>query len=491
MNLKQGLLVFLSLFTGIGFALDSVVDAKTYNPVFEKKIKDERQLEQLMIAFPKGADLHLHAAGAVRTETIIDMGLSGHYCIDPATQKASVLTKLGCEKGAIPFKTYLKNPEHRRVLLDAWSMEDFKESDKEDGKTHFFSTFDKFEIILMNDWPEAMADLALQASQNHIQYLELMLQAVGNKPLANDVGDTADVDHVLQNKAVQNYIQQNIAFFSQLNAKTELYKQEGAKAVKLAWVLEVRRNHPFKQVALDAIEAFAIANEVPDIVAINMVEAEYGKFAEKDYLKQMEFMASLHERYPNVMIVIHAGEVPQNMVKNSKVPHVLTALNLLHPVRIGHATTIEFENNHQKTLQLLSQKDVAVEINLSSNDEILGIKGKEHPLVRLLKQNVPVVLSSDDPGVSRNSLSHEYARAVVEHHLSLTDLIQVSRNSLTYSLLPGESIWMDARKNIPVPVCAHLHSKACEDFILEHPKALEQWRLEIRFSHFLKKYLSN
>lgn len=490
MSLKKDLLGIFLLFPCFCFGLDQAVDLNLYTSSFEKKIKDECQLEQLMTVFPKGADLHRHASGSVRTETIIQLGLSGNYCIDPLTHQASKLTKYGCEKGAIPFKTYLKNPNHHKELVQAWSMEGFNESDKEDGKTHFFKTFDKFEVILMNDWPEGMADIALQAHQNHIQYLELMLQAVGIKPLAKDVGDTTDVEHVLKNKAVQNYIRDNVAFFSQLNAKTELYTLPDAKSVKLAWILEVRRNHPFKQVALDAIEAFAIANEVPSIVAINMVEAEYGKYAEKDFLQQMELMASLHEQFPNVALVIHAGEIPKNVVKNTKVPHVLTTLNLLHPVRIGHATTIQLEKDHDKTLQLLSQKDVAVEINLSSNDQILGIKGSEHPLNYFIKHHVPVVLTSDDPGVSRNTLSHEYVRAVQEHYLGLSDLIQISRNSLTYSLLPGESIWMDSKHDKPVPVCTHFNSKSCEDFILENPKALEQWRLERRFAHFLSKYLT-
>jgi adenosine deaminase len=490
MSLKKVLFGILFISANSCFALEQVVDAKMYSTTFENKVKDERQLEQLMTVFPKGADLHRHASGSVRTETIIDLGLSGNYCIHPETHQASVLTSRGCTQGAIPFKTYLNNPNHRRELLEAWSMEGFKASKKEDGKAHFFSTFDKFEVILMHDWPEGMADIAYQAHQNHIQYLELMLQPVGDKPLAKEVGDTTDVKHVLKNKAVQDYIKENIAFFSQLNAKTELYTQADAKSVKLSWILEVRRNHPFKQVALDAIEAFAIANEVPDIVAINMVEIEYGKYAEKDYLQQMDLMASLHDQFPNVGLVMHAGEIPTDFVKDSKVPHILTALNVLHPLRIGHAATILLEEDHDKTLKLLSQKDVAVEINLSSNDQILGIKGREHPLNSFIKHHVPVVLSSDDPGVSRNTLSHEYARAVKEHHLSLSDLIQISRNSLTYSLLPGESIWMDARRDKPLAVCAHFNSKSCEDFILEHPKALEQWRLERRISHFLKKYLS-
>ena len=489
MNMLKCLFSICLIGAGSVFALDHVVDASIYNPSFAAKAKDDSQLAQLMNLLPKGADLHRHASGSVRTETIIKMGLLGHYCLQPQTHQVSKLSAQGCQQTAIPLKTYLKNPQHYRELLEAWSMEGFKPSATEDGKTHFFKTFDKFEIILMNDWPRGMADIAEQAYADHILYLELMLQAIGNKPLAHDVGDTENIKKVLKNKAVQAYIQSNKAFFSELNARTARYTQPEAKSVKLAWILEIRRNHPFEQVALDAIEAFAIASQVPDIVAINMVEPEYAPYAEQDYLIQMQFMASLHEKFPNVPIVIHAGETPRESLKNAKVPHIATALNLLRPKRIGHAASIKWEPDHLKTTQQLHQQDVAVEINLSSNDQILGIKGDDHALNYLIKHHVPLVLSSDDPGISRNTLAYEYFRAVKEHHLSIADLVQLSRNSLSYSLLPGKSIWRHARLQKPVAQCQHLSSTSCEAFILEHPKALEQWRLERKIAYFLKKYL--
>jgi adenosine deaminase len=55
--------------------------------------------------------------------------------------------------------------------------------------------------------------------------------------------------------------------------------------------------------------------------------------------------------------------------------------------------------------------------------------------------------------------------------------------------LPGKSIWRHARLQKLVAQCQHLNSTSCEAFILEHPKALEQWRLERKIAYFLKKYL--
>ena len=59
-----------------------------------------------------------------------------------------------------------------------------------------------------------------------------------------------------------------------------------------------------------------------------------------------------------------------------------------------------------------------VEVNLTSNDVILGIKGADHPLPLYRKYGVPVTLSTDDEGVSRIDLTHEYVRAAMTYPLT-------------------------------------------------------------------------
>ena len=50
---------------------------------------------------------------------------------------------------------------------------------------------------------------------------------------------------------------------------------------------------------------------------------------------------------------------------------------------------------------------------------------------------VPVVLSTDDEGVSRTHLTQEYLRATLSYNLTYSDLKQIVRNSIQYSFLPG------------------------------------------------------
>jgi adenosine deaminase len=84
----------------------------------------------------------------------------------------------------------------------------------------------------------------------------------------------------------------------------------------------------------------------------------------------------------------------------------------------------------------MAREGIAVEINLTSNDVILGVKGEVHPLGLYRRHGVPFVLSTDDAGVLRSDMTAEYVRAVREQGLSYRDLKQASRNSLTYSFLP-------------------------------------------------------
>ena len=132
-----------------------------------------------------------------------------------------------------------------------------------------------------------------------------------------------------------------------------------------------------------------------------------------------------------------------------------------------------------------------MEINLTSNAVILGITGKEHPFSTYRKFGVPVALSTDDEGVSRIDLTHEYVRAVETYDLTYADLKQMVRNSLEYSFLSGASLWDDQGTYARVASdCrsdvrgADKPSAPCASFLGASEKAAQQWELERRFQAF-------
>jgi adenosine deaminase len=171
--------------------------------------------------------------------------------------------------------------------------------------------------------------------------------------------------------------------------------------------------------------------------------------------------------------------------------HVRQAVEMAEADRIGHGVDVMYEDRPYELLKEIADKHVLVEIALTSNDVILGISGKNHPFSLYRKFGVPVALSTDDEGVSRIDLTHEYVRAVESYELSYTDLKQMVRNSLEYSFLPGASLWSrpsifahsvaDCQSDAPG---ADKPSPSCAAFLNSSEKAEQQWELERRFHTF-------
>jgi adenosine deaminase/adenosine deaminase CECR1 len=137
----------------------------------------------------------------------------------------------------------------------------------------------------------------------------------------------------------------------------------------------------------------------------------------------------------------------------------------------------------------MRERGVLVEICLTSNDVILEVLGDEHPLPMYLEAGVPVTLATDDEGVSRIDLTHEYLRAALAYDLGYHDLKTMARNSLEHSFLPGPSLWQPKAFEV-IEACARDSagaanpSRACSEFLASSERAREQWRLEAEFADF-------
>ncbi len=78
------------------------------------------------------------------------------------------------------------------------------------------------------------------------------------------------------------------------------------------------------------------------------------------------------------------------------------------------------------------KRDVMVEILLTSNDVILGVVCKDHPFETYRAMGVATALSTDDEGVSRIDLTHEFVRAARTYGLGYADMKEFARNSLSF-----------------------------------------------------------
>jgi hypothetical protein len=151
------------------------------------------------------------------------------------------------------------------------------------------------------------------------------------------------------------------------------------------------------------------------------------------------------------------------------------------------------EDRPSDLLREMSQRKIMVEICLTSNDVILGVKGNAHPLPIYLGYAVPVALATDDEGVSRSDITQEYLRAVQTYDsLGYKNLKRMARMSLEHSFLAGSSLW--ATDFRPATACANDRpasgkvSSACQMFLDANERAQMQWRLEEAFAAFEKKF---
>ena len=470
---------------------------------------------------PKGADLHMHLSGAVYAETFLKDAAQARLCIDPL-HRAFVknVTPALCPDGTLPASTAFKDQKLYDSLIDSFSMRSFVPSSGVSAHDQFFATFDRFGGIDKSHDPEWLDELAIRAAAQNEQYLEVMVTpsftkaaTLGNQfgwptPLtpttlaatsatAPPDGATRPELAVLRDKLLAAGLRDEIPtdraqLDGDLAGRRQLEHCDSAApdpacAVEIRILYQVLRANPPQQVFAQTLLAFEVAAADPaNVVGLNFVQPEDAYLSMSEYHRQMLMLDYLHSVYPAVHISLHAGELAPSLVPPAGLrTHIREAVQLGHAERIGHGVDVMEETHPGALLAELAARHVMIEINLTSNDVILGVSGPNHPLPLYLAARVPVALSTDDEGVSRIDLTHEYVRAALEYHLTYRQLKQFARTSLEHAFLPGPSLWQDPDTFSHIaPACAHPASPTCVTLLKSSPKAAQQWTLESRFHLF-------
>jgi adenosine deaminase len=460
-------------------------------------------LHAFLAEMPKGGDLHNHLSGAVYAESWIADAAADGLCVDIAT--SSLIDKHDasapdCGNGRRAAADALSDQHFYDTLVDAFSMRSFVPSAGRSGHDQFFDTFGRFQAVTpqqhMGDWLNEVSSRA--AAQNE-QYLELMVTPpfAHAKELARTIGWQADFD-ALRKQLLERGLKDEIPTDEQLltQALAERTRQQhcddarpdAACKVQIRFLYQVLRGAPPERVFAQTLLGFELASVDPRWVGINFVMPEDGYVSMRDYSLQMHMLDYLHRLYPKVHISLHAGELAPGLVPPDGLRfHIREAVDIGHAERIGHGVDVMVEDHPEQLLQEMAARHVMAEINLTSNDVILGVRGADHPLPMYLKYGVPVALSTDDEGVSRIDLTHEYVRAAEDFGLNYSTLKQMARNSLTYSFLPGESLWSTNVCQGQSPA-SHTNA-ACQRFLAASEKAQAQWELERRLRVFEATYL--
>jgi adenosine deaminase len=469
------------------------------------------QLRHFLLGMPKGGDLHNHLSGAVYAESWIRAGAEDHLCVDvaklafvkPQTAASGGTEKMGCGEGKVPAETAYKDQELYDALVDAFSMRGFVASPGVTAHDHFFDTFAKFGGTDHRHLGEWLDEVATRAAGQNEQYLELMHtpEFTRTATLAMQTGWEEDLGKLRQDLLERGLREDVAAASAELNqaealrGKLEHCDQKDATAacaVQVRYLCQVLRGLPKQIVFAQTLLCFETAEADPRFVGINYVMPEDGFTSMNDYELHMRIVAFLHALYPKTHVSLHAGELAPGLVPYEGLCcHIRLAVEQAQAERIGHGVDILYENKPHELMKEMAKNHVMVEISLTSNDLILGVSGKEHPFPLYRMFGVPVALSTDDEGVSRIDLTHEYLRAVQTYDLHYPDLKKMARTSLEHSFLRGPSLWIapDDFTQV-VAVCsgdspgAEKHSSRCADFLGANVKASQQWELERRFRAF-------
>lgn len=458
-----------------------------------------------LLRMPKGGDLHNHLSGSVYAESYILWAAEKNLCVNQTTMVLS-LPPCDSKAGQASASAALSNSVLYRQLIDAWSMR-FWQYSGQNGHDHFFDTFGKFGVATYGQTGPMLAEAASRAARGHVIYLELMLTPDGgmSSQIGQKVGWNGNFEgtlSALKNSDIMAAAGAGVKALQEAEAeKNQLLKcgtqqADPGCAVTIRYIAQVSRGAALGPVFAQMLTGFMLANDPNSkVVALNLVQAEDGLTSMQNFSLHMQMLNFLRPLYPKAHITLHAGELAPGIVPPDGLSfHIRESVMTGHAERIGHGVDIMHEDNPYDLLKELARRNVLIEVCLTSNDVILGVSREQHPLATYLQYGVPVALATDDEGVSRSEISREFLRAAEEQGLGYVQLKTMARNSLQYAFLPGESLWSDAKRFVPVAQCAKdipvkaRLSGGCQQYLAQSERASLQWKLEEELRAFESQY---
>jgi adenosine deaminase len=148
------------------------------------------------------------------------------------------------------------------------------------------------------------------------------------------------------------------------------------------------------------------------------------------------FLPAFEECLP---LTIHAGE-------GEAAESIWQAAYHLHADRIGHGLSI---SDHPQLAERFRNRDICLELCPSSNREVVGYYDPEfpdsagcenYPLQKLWQMGLPLTLCTDNPGISRTSITDEYLAAARMTGGALTcwDALAMIKQGFVHAFLPGK-----------------------------------------------------
>jgi adenosine deaminase len=450
--LRRRIVIAVILIAGATLAARLFVVAGEFSTIitaakFESLRDDHTALRAFLRRMPKGGDLHVHLSGGVYAERLIAWAAQDGLClrrsdmsiVDPPCDTAA---------GLAPVSDLVQDQSSYDRLLDALSVRFFLASPATaSAHDQFFASFERFGAASFRHAADMTEDQLRRYQAENVQYAEFMMSFLPHddrRTLAATIKGQTDFSMMLETlqrsglDRVVDGMRKRLA--DQVARVDAMLNCDGERTkpgcgVTYRYIAQISRNEPLEEVFVQTAAAAALVRAEPRVVAFNFVSPEDYQIARRDYSEQMRMIGFLAKDVP---VALHAGELWLGLVPPEDLTfHIRAAVEIAGARRIGHGTAIAFEHDMDGLLTELRCRPVVMEISLTSSDLVLNVRGKDHPLPAYLAAGVPVVLSTDDPGVERIDLSNEYFRAARDYRLGYRALKAIARNALIYSFLPS------------------------------------------------------
>ncbi len=402
---------------------------------FERAKRNEAVLVAFLHKMPKGGDLHTHPAGAIAAESLIELAIEKGYYFDRESKSFTPDRPAGRHFTPAGMTATFWNTAE---IIEAISMRN-RELGGDSGHCRFFRSFYRFGVLLPDDLP-TYREVFRRAVNQGVVLLELM-SVVGVGPEW-----AAEVERIRRE------------VLDEFRARGECRELE----VRISYPLFRGRDN-LGEYRAEVERAFRAAAANPELVTgITILAPEDEWNSQRFFRDHMRIIDEAMRRSleahrldparnpPPPRCNLHAGELTMEYARyESMLDRISETIRLGHARRIGHGTSIMWEDDVYGLLKTMRDEGIAVEICPTSSDGILKVSGDRHPFRLYWDAGVPVVLATDDEGVSRTNLTLEFAKAARQFGLSYGEMKWLALNSLEYSFLPGESYFVKGDYNFP------------------------------------------
>lgn len=438
--------------------LDHSITRAHYEQLVKGSTPRLAELSLFVNLMPKGGDLHHHYSGALYAETYLDWVGQQGFCVNggaDASTRYRIETKPAqlsepARAQCLSADAVRADNGFYRELLKRWSNKDFDNHHHEQPAPdqQFFDTFGYFGPVSGLAYRTGLLQLKARAQGENLGYLETMLRSAPGADLPPALADKLNALTSASVAAETDAVFAEVAQWLAQDAKAQQRRADYVKQLadaaqgvdddtfRLRFQTYVSRNSAPAVVFAGLCNGFAASAQSPLLVGVNIVGPENGHVAMRDYALHMKMFGFLKRQFPGVRLSLHAGELALGMVPPEGLrSHIAEAVHIAGAARIGHGIDIAHEDGADALLDKMARESIAVEINLTSNAFILGVRDEAHPVRIYLRHGVPIVISTDDAGVSRNNLSGEYLLFASRYKPGYDELKRIVYASIRHSFL--------------------------------------------------------